>query len=229
LITLKFSYSTSRNYPAAASLASNADSLKVTGEGSQASYICTYDLSSFPEFEQLYNMVSGWKSIALTVDDKPFSGKDVYKLKNIYDCWKQAVNLIHQEAFCRPYGEKYSGRADFVERLLTRCKQIRIISPARHWLTYSYLNENGNWTIDKQHIRQLFENCLYITRADLCPLLNVAEFGKVIDDLPGEITPEMYDAIRCKDLYSGVSEVSATVSMDLLEDSGNVIKFKPRG
>ena len=224
MITLKFSYSTSRNYPAAVSLASNADSLKVTGEGSQTSYICNYDLSSFPELEQLYNMVSGWKSTCLTVNDKPFSGKDVYKLKNIYDCWKQAANLVHQETHCCPYGEKYMGRADFIERDLTRCKQIRIIAPGRHWLTYSYLNKNGNWAIDKEYIKQLFENCLYASRADLCPLFSVKQFTQVIDDLPDEITPEMYDAVRRKDCYSGVSDVSVNVA-DLLNEYDNVIKF----
>jgi hypothetical protein len=227
MISLKFSYSTSPNHDLAVTLARRADSHSVAGEGKEAIYTCAYDISSFPDFEQLYKIVCGWKSSVLTVGGKPYSSRDIYKIGNIYNCWKQAVNLLHQEAHCQPYGDKYMGRADFVERKLTRCKQIRIINPTRHWLTYSYLNSNGNWTIDKQHIKQLFENCLYISRADLCPLFNAKDFYEVIDDLPEEISPEMYDAIRCKDSYSGVSnksDVSVSVTEDLLE-ADKVIPF----
>lgn len=104
-------------------------------------------------------------------------------MKRNHECWEEAQQLPHPEAHCRAY-PAIKAHIDQVERELNRCRYVRVVRNNFRWYDHGFLNIEGRWTIDKEHLRMKYENEIYTNRAHLCPLFDVKAILGLIDDLP---------------------------------------------
>lgn len=187
MIQISFGYSPSPNYRMVLLTAEAADCFSSTGAGKEVRHVALYELAHFPKAEKLLNLVGAWKSAKISCDGQELPINRVYLLRDIYDCWKKGHDLPNPEAYCRPASPRHEHPQDEIQRMLTRCRKLRILKWGFSWREHGYVTVNGGWAIDKEWITGQAENELWKTRADLCPLFDRAALEKALTEIPEEL------------------------------------------
>ena len=129
------------------------------------------------------------------VKDKPFLRRDLWQLRAVYDCWKNAYKLPHPESYCRPRPWNFEVM-DKVKRELIVCRKAQFLSYDLNWFDYGYINAQGQWAIEKDHLLALLENAVSRNGADLCPLFNWSKVEAVIKGLPDTLDLAALEEMR---------------------------------
>lgn len=186
MIQISFGYSSSQNYQMAL-IAAEAAGLISTGEGKVIRHTAGYDFADFPKAVKLWDLVDNWKSATFEVDAEELDRAGIGRLRDIYDCWKKGHDLPNPEAYCRPVSPRHEHPQDEIQRMLTRCRKLRILKWGFSWREHGYVTVNGGWAVDKEWIKGQAENELWKTRTDLCPLFDRAALEKALDEIPEEL------------------------------------------
>jgi len=194
-ITVEFGHSTSPNYPAAVKIARKTRSYRAEGEGKAVVHVCTFTFEDFRQMELLLEIVRGWRSTRIFVKDKPFLRRDLWQLRAIQECWREAYRLPNPESYCRPRPWAHEW-TDEVKRALTTCRKAQVLSHDLNWFDYGYLDTQGRYVIEKDHLLALAENAVSRSRTDLCPLFNWQRMAEAIKGLPDALDPAVVEQMK---------------------------------
>jgi len=233
-IIIEFGYSTSPNYDRALVLAQKADKYETSGEGRKIRHRSIFKFSNFSNFERLFEITSGWKSLALFVGEEMLIKSDFWKIKRIFECWREASRLPYPETHCSSRAFELHCYSDegpnVIEKEVAKCRKLNIVYD---WKNYVYKAPNGMWVLDKEYFKKAIKNEIYFNKIKLCPLFNEEVALKAVDKLPDKYDPDFVSGTRHSS-RGAFGSISLTVEPEELgaqkkvkkKDSHKVIPFK---
>ncbi|QTL99878.1 zinc-ribbon domain-containing protein [Iocasia frigidifontis] len=179
-ITIKFRYSSSRNYKRAIDIASNFDSYSTEGKDKDIEHSVTIPLTEINYIFNLMDLISNWKTAEFYLDGKAVSKSDIYRPLN---CYKEKVESYDQQRYC--FGEE-----DY-NMNFWGCKKLNMpfnrYSAQSGWLSYGQFNDSNEWVFNKDKIyHELMKN---IKEYEICPALNVENVKEKFKKFPQKINP----------------------------------------
>ena len=174
-ISISFGKSTSNNYTKAVFLAKKAPSYHEEGEGKNIIHQATYSSSDsdYLSFITLYELVGGWKSSFVFINNQLIDRKIVGKLNYCYG------------DKCRSGNSKFCyGASEFTVNPFG-CHRLQISEYNSPWWSFGMLDTKNIWHVDKKAIlERINEKC---TPYKHCPNFSYENIMLVLNRLPDTI------------------------------------------
>lgn len=180
-VVIQFGYSNSTNYQKAISICANLPSYEVTGEPDQVIHKVSLPLSELDLINNLYDIVSGWKSSSLLINGRISTKKDL--TYSSVGCYKGRQEAHDKEQYC-------FGNPDYdVNFNIWGCKRLEMpFAQWAGWIDYGSFDENGRWFFDKEKIKRELE--IKIQENKLCPALDPEVILETLNRFPDSIDPK---------------------------------------
>ncbi|MBN2186011.1 MAG: hypothetical protein JW732_00990 [Dehalococcoidia bacterium] len=147
-------------------------------------YYVGLDLDHVSQFLRLVELVRGWKTSRITVDNRTLTVMDIYKLISVLNCHLDKRGYSHQKYYC--WVSEYSYPQT---NLLFPCKNIKLtLSNICDGENYGTLDSEGNLHINKERVLFQIERELRTSLSYYCPSLDMEALENILLRIPDTIT-----------------------------------------
>nr|MBN1228877.1 AAA family ATPase [Anaerolineae bacterium] len=202
LVTLRFSKSSSQNYPKVIRMCKKFDTYTFT-ESSKTNSI-EFDSTQFVEhyqiFQIIYEMIQNWKGTEILINGNTASSDQIRNLKNTMSC-ASGMNYL---------GAKYC----YIDQDIKegwQCRHLVSINRYHHPTnSWGYRQYNGRiwydfgsfsnekWQIDKEKIKEILVDEAGSKLLSFCPYFDVDNIDIILSKLPNEIDPNTDEQFELK-------------------------------
>lgn len=197
MIKIYFGKSTSQNYNLAVKRAKrNSTHYEEEAVGKIITHKAKFDIENLSKVFALWELVKGWKTTQLFINDEPSSLIELNKLDQILVCSQQRDQSILPEEYCN------NGQNDYDQNKYFGCKRldsvIREVGPFDNyyyrddfqnvWYRYGRLDrEENTFYVDKERIKKMLLNEAKQKMVTACPFFEERLLVNMVEELPSEI------------------------------------------
>jgi len=194
MIKIVFGKSKSQNYNLAIRKSKNSSSkFEIKEFDNKSLNIVLFDIKKSKEASKLWELIRGWKSSELFINDVPANKYDLEKIITINECSKRKLLSKNPGTYCDESEDEmyFSCRKLRSILLKVNMNNMFIYEYSNLWYKYGNFNEDKKiYNIDKKRIKKLLMEEIEDRYVSECPYFNFKEFNKLIDKLPDEINIE---------------------------------------